>query len=31
MKGFPPLINALLASSLAMSIGRSVTMPLVTM
>ncbi|RYM47606.1 MFS transporter [Serratia proteamaculans] len=30
MKGFPPLINALLASSLALTIGRGVTLPFIT-
>lgn len=30
MKGFPPLINALLASSLVLTIGRGVTLPFIT-
>ncbi|KFK97927.1 MULTISPECIES: MFS transporter [unclassified Serratia (in: enterobacteria)] len=30
MKGFPPLINTLLASSLVLTIGRGVTLPFIT-
>lgn len=30
MKGFPPLINMLLASSLVLTIGRGVTLPFIT-
>ncbi|WP_156294252.1 MFS transporter [Serratia oryzae] len=30
MKGFPPLINTLLASSLILTIGRGVTLPFIT-
>ncbi|SQI35833.1 putative transporter [Serratia plymuthica] len=30
MKGFPPLIIALLASSLVLTIGRGVTLPFIT-
>jgi MFS-type transporter involved in bile tolerance (Atg22 family) len=30
MKGFPPLINALLVSSLVLTIGRGVTLPFIT-